>query len=97
MRLSAAVRRTEATGRNVNNAISFLATQDGVLDAAGKVLTRLAELAQLNADGTKSTNDKALYETEFDELVSSIDSSGDETFNDQVLFSAGGNTLEVIY
>ena len=97
MRLSAAVRRTEATGRNVNNAISFLATQDGVLDAAGKVLNRLAELAQLNADVTKSTDDKALYETEFNELVSSIDSAGDETFNDQALFSAGGSTLEVIY
>lgn len=97
MRLSAAVRRTEATGRNVNNAISFLATQDGVLDAAGKVLTRLAELSQLNADVTKSTDDKALYETEFNELVESIDSSGDETFNDKALFVLGGSTLAVVY
>lgn len=97
MRLSAAIRRTEATDRNVNNAISFLATQDGVLDAAGKVLTRLAELAQLNADVTKSTDDKALYETEFDELVDSINSSTEETFNGQALFSNGGSTLQVIY
>lgn len=97
MRLSAAIRRTEATDRNVNNAISFLATQDGVLDAAGKVLTRLAELAQLNADVTKTTNDTALYKTEFDNLVASIDSAGDETFNGQALFAAGGATLEVIY
>ena len=52
MRLSAAIRRTEATDRNVNNAQSFLSTQDGVLEVAGKVLARLAELAQLNADVT---------------------------------------------
>ena len=94
MRLSAAIRRTEATDRNVNNAISFLATQDGVLDAAGKVLTRLAELAQLNADVTKTTSDRAMYETEFDELVTSIDSMTDETFNGTDLFAAGV-TLQV--
>ena len=97
MRLSAAIRRTEATDRNVNNAISFLATQDGVLDAAGKVLTRLAELAQLNSDVTKSTSDRALYETEFDSLVESIDGSAEETFNGQDLFTSGGGTLEVVY
>lgn len=94
MRLSAAIRRTEATDRNVNNAMSFLATQDGVLDAAGKVLTRLAELAQLNADVTKTTSDRAMYETEFDELVTSIDSMTDETFNGTDLFAAGV-TLQV--
>ena len=94
MRLSAAIRRTEATDRNVNNSISFLATQDGVLDAAGKVLTRLAELAQLNADVTKTTSDRAMYETEFDELVTSIDSMTDETFNGTDLFAAGV-TLQV--
>ena len=97
MRLSAAIRRTEATDRNVNNAISFLATQDGVLDAAGKVLTRLSELAQLNADVTKTTNDRALYETEFDNLVSSIDSATDETFNGTDLFAGGGAILPVVY
>ena len=95
MRLSAAIRRTEATDRNVNNAISFLATQDGVLGVASKVMTRLAELAQLNADVTKTTSDRVLYKTEFDELVDSIDSMTDETFNGTNLFT-GGVTLQVI-
>jgi len=95
MRLSAAIRRTEATDRNVNNAISFLATQDGVLNAAGKVLMRMAELAQLNADVTKTTSDRVLYETEFDHLVASIDDMASETFNGENLF-ASGTTLQVI-
>ena len=96
MRLSAAIRRTEATDRNVNNAQSFLSTQDGVLEVAGKVLARLAELAQLNADVTKTTNDTTLYKTEFDELVSSIDDMGSEVFNGIPLFFAGGSSLSVI-
>ena len=96
MRLSAAIRRTEATDRNVNNAQSFLSTQDGVLEVAGKVLARLAELAQLNADVTKTTNDTTLYKTEFDELVSSIDDMGSEVFNGTPLFVAGGSSLSVI-
>lgn len=95
MRLSAAVRRTEATGRNVNNAISFLATQDGVLDAAGKVLTRLAELAQLSADVTKTTSDRSLYQTEYSALTSSLNSMTLEEFNGNRLFSSG-TTLTVI-
>ena len=96
MRLSAAIRRTEATDRSVNNAQTFLSTQDGVLEVAGKVLSRLAELAQLNADVTKTTDDTTLYKTEFDELVSSIDDLGDEVFNGTPLFVAGGSTLTVI-
>ena len=65
MKLSAAIRRTEATQANVNNTISFLQTQDGVLKNAEKVVTRMAELVSLATDVTKSTNDKALYQTEY--------------------------------
>ena len=39
MKLSAQLRRTEATQANVNNAISFLETQDGVLKTADKVVS----------------------------------------------------------
>ena len=62
MKLSAAIRRTEATQSNVNNAISLLQTQDGVLKSADKVLVRMAELAALATDVTKSTDDLALYQ-----------------------------------
>jgi flagellin len=90
MKLSAAIRRTEATQANVNNAVSFLQTQDGVLKNAEKVLTRLSELAQLSSDVTKSTSDKALYQTEYDALTTALSALSEEKFNDIELFDSGG-------
>jgi flagellin len=46
MKLSASIRRTEATQANVNNALSMLETQDGVLKSAEKVVSRMSELIQ---------------------------------------------------
>ena len=42
MKMSAAIRRTDAAATNVGNAISFLQTQDGVMKTADKVLTRIS-------------------------------------------------------
>jgi len=90
MKLSASIRRTEATQANVNNAISMLQTQDGVLKSAEKVLTRMAELVQLSSDITKSTSDTALYQTEFHSLQGQLASMQGELFNGVSLFIAGG-------
>jgi flagellin len=92
MKLSAAIRRTEATQANVSNAISFLQTQDGVLKNADKVLSRMAELAQLATDVTKSTNDLALYQTEVDTLKSQLGSLITEEFNGIDLFGGTNAT-----
>ena len=89
MRLSAAIRRTEATQANVNNAISFLETQDGVMKAADKVLSRMAELSQLATDVTKSTNDLALYQTEANNLKAQLNRMMREQFNGISLFTIG--------
>ena len=96
MKLSAAIRRTEATQSNVNNAISLLQTQDGVMKSAEKVLTRMSELAQLAADVTKSTNDTTLYQTEYDALVDQLTQMEDEQFNGVSLFVADEATLAVV-
>jgi len=89
MRLSASIRRTEATQANVNNAISFLETQDGVMKAADKVLSRMAELSQLATDVTKSTNDLALYQTEANNLKAQLNRMMREDFNGISLFRIG--------
>jgi flagellin len=104
MKMSAAIRRTEATQANVNNAISLLQTQDGVLKSAEKVLIRMSELIQLSADVTKSTNDTALYRTEYESLQGQIVDMVSEEFNGVDLFTSGGwnttinttNTLAVV-
>jgi len=90
MKLSASIRRTEATQANVNNALSLLQTQDGVLKNAEKVVTRMSELIQLAADVTKSTNDTTLYKTEFESLQSQLGSMLGEEFNGVGMFTDGG-------
>ena len=105
MKLSASIRRTEATQANVNNALSLLQTQDGVLKNAEKVVVRMAELVSLATDVTKSTDDKALYQTEYQSLQSQLSSIIGEEFNGISLFTTGGyngtldtsgNTLTVV-
>jgi flagellin len=92
MKLSAAIRRTEATQSNVNNSMAFLETQDGVLKSADKLVARMSELAQLANDVTKSTSDLALYQTEVNTLKSQLSSMMSETFNGVSLFSSGTTT-----
>jgi flagellin len=95
MRLSAAVRRTEATQSNVSNAQAFLETQDGVLKSAEKVISRLGELTQLGTDITKSTSDLALYQTEVNALKAQLGSLIGESFNGVSLFSAGTSATTI--
>jgi flagellin len=95
MKLSASIRRTDATLANVNNAIAFLQTQDGVLKTADKVLSRMSELSTLALDVTKSTNDIALYDTEFGLLKEQLNSMLGEEFNDISLFASGAS-LQVV-
>jgi len=94
MKLSASIRRTDATLANVNNSLAFLQTQDGVLKNADKVLNRMSELAMLSTDVTKSTNDLALYDTELTQLKGQLNLMIQEKFNGINLFSAGANATD---
>ena len=87
MKLSASIRRTEATQANLNNALSLLQTQDGVLKSADKVLTRMSELSALAQDVTKSESDISLYNTELDSLKGQLSSLFLEEFNGVSLFA----------
>jgi len=103
MKLSAAIKRTDAQYSNVSNALSFLQTQDGVLKSASSVMERIAELATLYGDVTKSSLDKANYSVEFTNLISQLTQFQGTKFNGVSLFTAGAldagpaskNTLDV--
>jgi flagellin len=92
MKLSSAIRRTEATQANVNNALSLLQTQDGVLKSVDKVLNRMSELATFAADVTKNDSDISLYNTEYSALKSQLQNMFSEKFNGVSLFSAASET-----
>jgi len=95
MKMSAAIRRTDATNINLQNAQSFLKTQDGAFATATKVLTRMSELATLSQDVTKTTGDTANYQTEFTALQSQLTALGSEKFNGVALFNTSGSTSTV--
>jgi len=86
MKMSAALKRTEATAINLQNAQSFLQTQDGAYSVADRVLSRMSELATLANDPTKNAADKTLYNKEFQNLILQIQSLGTEKFNGVSLF-----------
>ena len=90
MKMSASIRRTEATQANVGNALSFLQTQDGVMKNADKVLNRISELATLAQDVTKSGDDLALYNEEVQVLQEQLNLMLSEQFNGIDLFSTNG-------
>ena len=89
MKLSATAKRQGAVNSNIGNAVSLLQTQDGALKVAGKILDRISELRTLNDDVTKSTGDKANYNTEFLALQSQLTSISSEKFNGVALFGTG--------
>ena len=91
MKLSASIRRTDATIANVNNAISFLQTQDGALAVADKLLNRMSELTSMAMDVTKGPDDLGLYNTELGELQEQLHAMLDEEFNGVKLFDPGAN------
>ena len=96
MKMSASIRRTEATSANVGNALSFLQTQDGVMKTADKILNRMSELATLAQDVTKATTDLDLYNTELSVLKNQLNLMLSEKFNGISLFSSGAGAGTIL-
>ena len=92
MKMSASIRRTDATLANVNNSLSFLQTQDGVLKTADKILNRMSELSTLAQDVTKTTTDLSLYNTELNQLKGQLNLMVGEKFNGISLLNAGSTS-----
>jgi flagellin len=90
MKLTAALKRSQAQATNISNALSFLQTQDGVMASANSVLSRIGELATMYSDVTKSSLDKANYDTEFSNLVAQYRQFQQAEFNGIELF--GGSS-----
>ncbi len=95
MKMTAAIRRTEATNINLANAQSFLKTQDGAFSSVSKVLTRMSELAILAQDVTKTTSDQANYAVEFVALQSQVANLSGEKFNGVSMFATASTAVTV--
>ena len=87
LKLQSAITRLDGAQKNVQNAISFLEVQDGVLEAAGKIMNRMIELKGLSSDVMKNSSDNANYNREFTDLQQQLFDMGALKFNGVSLFA----------
>jgi len=87
MKLSSAINRLEGAHKNIQNAISFLEVQDGVLSTVGELVDRMSELRSLSNDVMKNESDLATYDREFKDLQVQIYELAQEKFNQVSLFA----------
>ena len=88
MKLKASVSRLTGARNNVQNGTSFLEVQDGVLEGAGRIVTRMAELKGLGAqDPMKSSQDIESYNLEFRDLQRQLYDMSQMTFNGDISYN----------
>jgi flagellin len=88
MKLEASINRISGAVNNINNAISFLEIQDGMLETAGKIVDRMSELKGLSSqDPMKSEQDQASYDNEFRDLQMQLYDISQMKFNGVSLFA----------
>ncbi|MBT5690914.1 MAG: flagellin, partial [Opitutae bacterium] len=88
LKMKAAVNRGFAAKNNIQNAISLLQTQDGVLQTATSVIDRIAELKAMTNDPTKNSGDLQNYNEEYQVLRQQLLDLQSEAFNGINMFSA---------
>ena len=88
MKLSSSINRLAGAQNNVQNAISFLEVQDGMLDSVGKIIDRMSELKGLaSQDPMKSAQDRASYNNEFKDLQTQLYDISQMKFNGVSMFA----------
>ena len=100
MKLNASISRLSGAQNNLQNSISYLEVQDGILESAGKILTRMNELKGLaSQDPMKSAQDIASYDNEFRDLQVQLYQMSEQTFNGASLFAnfANNGTTESVF
>jgi len=88
MKLRGTISRLSGVEKNIDNAISFLQVQDGILESGGKILDRMAELKALSQDVLKNSSDIANYNAEFKNLQVQLFQMSDTKFNGVSLFAS---------
>ena len=100
MKVNAAITRLVGAKNNVQNGISFMEVQDGMLETVGRMVNRMAELKGMaTQDPMKSDQDIESYNNEFHDLQQQLFQIGRQTFNGASLFATtvdrvgGGNVV----
>lgn len=95
MKLESSINRLNGAERNLQNAVSFIEVQDGILEAAGRIVDRMIQLKGMSQDMMKNSFDNSTYNNEFRDLQMQLFDMTQQTFNGVSLFaqfnSEGGN------
>ena len=86
MKLNHSIQGLSGASKNIGNAISFLQVQDGILDSAGQIVSRMGELQGRSTDVLKNTGDIDNYEAEFNDLREQLNELTKAEFNGVRLF-----------
>jgi len=87
MKLNASINRMQGVSNNIQNATSYLDVQDGILQGAAGIVSRMAELKSLSQDVLKNESDIANYNTEFKNLQVQLYQISQDSFNGVSLFA----------
>ncbi len=87
MKLQAAINRLSGAEKNIQNGISYLEVQDGILESIGTIVDRMSELKGLSRDVMKNKTDQKTYNREFKDLQVQLKDMLNGTFNGVSLFA----------
>jgi len=87
MKLQSAINRLGGAELNIQNGISFLEVQDGILESIGNIIDRMSELKGLSRDVMKNAKDQQTYNREFKDLQLQLKDMIRGTFNGVSLFA----------
>jgi flagellin len=98
MKLNASIKRLAGAENNVQNGISYLEVQDGLLETAGNLLTRVSELFGLfSGDPLKATGgaEQTAMDAEFAEIQAQFTAVAGMKFNQATLFGTGTKSIGI--
>ena len=87
MKLGSSISRLGGAEKNIQNAMSFLEVQDGILETVGQIVDRMSELKGLYHDVMKNESDQDSYNNEFMDLQVQLYEMSFEKFNNVSLFA----------
>lgn len=98
MKLNASIKRLAGAENNVQNGLSYLEVQDGLLETAGNILTRVSELFGLYSGDPLKADDgseQTAMDAEFADLKTQFTAIAGMTFNEATLFGTGTSDIGI--
>ena len=94
-RMEAKLRQFDASASNIANVVSFAQTQDGYIQGTQEVLNRMGALAIRAQDGTLSSDQRALFQEEFQTLKDTFNNLRTAQFNGRNLFDGEEDNVSI--